>query len=84
MRESRIRRRVRWHRVRWLLPLVLGASWMATTAAPALIAAARDHQVRAYFSPPPPTPSEWRPIQPQPIGVDELVPGSAYPGGARR
>jgi hypothetical protein len=76
--------RVRWRRVGWLLPLSLGLCAAGAAALPTLLAAAREHQVRAYFDPPPLTPPEWRRTGPEPIDVDGLLFGSSYLRGASR
>ena len=85
MRESSKRRqRVRWLRIGWLLPLALAAGFWAAPMVRTVLSAAREHQVRAYLSPLPPRPSEWRWTASQPAGVDAATLPSPYPEGARR
>jgi hypothetical protein len=68
-----LQRRIQWHRVGWLLPLAVAAVWTAATSTPTVIAAAREHQVRAYLEAPPARPAEWRAAQPQPVRFDALM-----------
>ncbi len=76
--------RVRWWRVGWLLPLSLGLCVGGAAALPTLLAAAREHQVRAYLNPPPVMPPEWRRTAPEPIDRDGLRFGSSDLQGASR
>ena len=76
--------RVRWRRVGWLLPLSLGLCAGGAAALPRVLAAAREHQVRAYFDPPPLMPLEWRRTRPGPIDPDGLRFGSSYVRAASR
>ena len=66
-------RRIRWDRVGWLLPLALGASWMAATSTPTALTAAREHEIRVYLEAPPLRPSEWRAEHAQPIRFDRIM-----------
>lgn len=79
-----MQRRIQWHRVAWLLPLALGAIWTAATSTPTVIAAAREHQVRAYLEAPPVRPAEWRAAQPQPVRFDVLMFRTGDPGSSSR
>ena len=78
-----MQRRIQWHRVGWLLPLALGAIWTAAESTPTVIAAAREHQVRAYLEAPPVQPSEWLPTQAEPVRFDALMFRTSDPGSPR-
>jgi len=84
MRRSKNLGRVRWSRVRWLLPVSLGLCAGVAASLPAVLDAAREHQVRAYFDPPSPMPPEWRQTGPEPVDLDGLLFGSRYVRAASR
>ena len=68
-----MQRRIQWDRVGWLLPLALGAVWMAAASTPTALTAAREHEIRVYLEAPPQRPSEWRAAHAQPIRFDRLM-----------